>query len=407
MSPPRRLAFLGSTLCLWVLAKGVALGGWEFTPAAEPNRNWGVSVTQSGMYDDNFNASENNRQSGFRYNSDVVLRANVPWERLFVGLNFDYGLTYPQDVVFGGINESYNVNVLANYTISPRLTLSLNNQFVDSLQPELVQTQAGVPFTIVQAGTYIYDSLGGNLNYALAPRWNLVLNGNWDIWRYQVSSIASNNDREDYSTTLSALYSLDERTTVGVNYQYGESLFANPGTNNALNAQSHTAYLSLVRRFNPRLSLQLNSGYTLREGGDGSQSSSPSELASLVYNYGPVDTISLTFAYSLSQANLAGGFRQFSASENTSAALQLSHQLSARLSAEGDVAYVYSSFVTPIQTFQLSAQEQQLLAHLSLTYAFRVWLSAVFNYQYTRLTSDIPGAKYERNQISLGMSVNY
>jgi hypothetical protein len=393
-------------LLAWLMATRAVLAGWELTPPGDPNRNWAASVTLRGAYDDNFYYTEKNKESGLQFSSDIVLRASVPLERFFMGLNYDYGIIYPRDVRQGGVDETHNVSVSANYTFSPRLTLSLNENFISSFQPQLVQTQAGVPVTLVYAGSYIYDTVGGNLNYALTPRWSLALNGSWDIWRYEVSSVASNNDVEDYQTTLSALYALDQRTTVGINYQYGQNVYLNPGTNNALNGQSDSAYLSVVHRFSPRLSLQLNGGYTIRESGDGTMSSAPSAYGSLAYNYGLDDTISLIIAHALTAASVQVT-RLFSTSENTSVALQINHRFTARLRTVADCSYVYSTFSVPVYTFLLTAQEQALTAHLGFNYAFRDWLSVVLDYYYIQLTSDVHGWAYDRNQVSLGVTLSY
>jgi hypothetical protein len=405
--PRWRLPYHGLAMFSWVVAAAsTCLAGWDLTPPADPNRNWGVGISQSGSYDDNFNATESNRQSGFRYNSDLVFRANIPLERMFIGLNYDYGVTYPQDVNLGGFNQSHNARFAANFTVSPRLSIDLNGNYVNSLQPELVQGPAGAPVTIVQAGTYVYEIVGCSMSYALTPRWTLQAGGSWDSWKYDNAAIATNSDHQDYQVTLSAFYGLNERTGIGLNYQYSQNIFSNPGTNNAANALSHTMYLSLVKRFNPRLSLQFNSGYTIRESEDGSVNTSPSEYASLVYNYGPVSTASLILGYSLSQASV-GNSRLFSSSQNTSFALSLNHRLSARLTAMIDASYVFSTFSMPLQSTMISGEQQQLVAHLGLSYNLLNWLSVFLSYQHTRLSSNLPGMKYDRNQISLGLNANY
>src|SRR5205823_12863202 len=102
---------------------------------------------------------------------------------------YDYQLTYPRDLKLGGIDETHNLNLTANYTVSPRLALSASENFVNSLQPELVRSSANAPITVVQAGTYIYNTVGGGLIYTLSPRWNVSVNGSWDIWEYQASLI--------------------------------------------------------------------------------------------------------------------------------------------------------------------------------------------------------------------------
>ena len=426
-----RVPFQWLVLLLLLLTTRISLAQWDFTHAGDPNRNWGVAATETVGYDDNFNATEKSPQAGIRIGSDVKFRANVPLDRFFAGMQYDYGVIYPQDIKTGGFTESHSLNLSANYSVSPRLALSLNENFVNSLQPELVRGAGNAPISVVQAGTYIYDTVGGGLNYSLAPRWNVSVNGSWDIWRYQSAAASTNNDREDYTATLSALYLLDTRTTVGLNYQYGQNVFVNAGTNNGLDAVSHTLYVSVVRRFNPHLSLSLNGGYTIRDSQDGTQSTSPSLYASLVYNYGPASTFTLTMAQSLSEATV-GVTGRFSAQQNTSLVAEINHRLTARLRVIGDITYVYSSFTQPLGvggttgpipvggfgnptpigsplSSTITPNDQALTLHLGLNYAFRTWVSAVLDYDYSQLVSSEAALiqPYTRNQVSTGISLAY
>ncbi len=391
---------------LWLAVTSTGFAAWELTPAGDPSRKWATSVTLRGIYDTNFDATETKPQSGFRFGTDLRLSANLPFQRALLGLAYDYGVEYPRDVNAGGVNQTHNFSASLNYAFSPRLSLGLSENFIYSLQPQLVQTQAGVPVTISQAGTYYYDSVGGTATYILTPRWSLALNGNWDIWRYEEKATAQENDHEDYQATVSAYYALDSRTTAGVNFQYVRNEYTNPGASGGLNARSYTGFLSLARRLNPKLSLQFNGGFTYRESDAGDVTTAPSGYASVVYNYGPNSTISANVGTSLSAATV-GVTRNFSASQNTSFSLRASHRVTARLQAVADGSYVYSNFKQPLQTSTLSAQEQSIAGHLGLSYAFREWLSAVADYYYTELISDLPNQAYTRNQVSLGVSLTY
>ncbi|HUK83243.1 MAG TPA: outer membrane beta-barrel protein [Verrucomicrobiae bacterium] len=392
---------------LWLAVSGTGFAAWELTPPGDVNRFWSTSLTLRGIYDTNWQSAESNPQSGFRFGSDLLLRANIPLERMFLGLRYDYGVLYPRDPNAGGADQTHDFSAFLNYSFTPRLLLSLNNHFIYSLQPQLVQTQAGVPVTIVQAGTYYYDTIGGTTTYALTPRWTLALNGSWDIWRYEEKSEAQFNDREDYQTTLSAYFAFDPRTTGGLNFQYVRNEYTNPGTNSALNARSYTEYLSVVRRFNPQLSLQLNGGFTYRESDSGDVTTGPSAFLSLAYDYGRNSTVSATFGSSLSSAGV-NVTRQYASSQNTSFALQVNHQVTTRLRFIADGSYVYSNFKQPVApTFTVSGNEQSIVGHVGLNYALREWLSAVADYTYTELISDVPGLPYNRNQISVGVTLTY
>jgi hypothetical protein len=399
------------------MAARVCCAGGEFTAPGDPNRNWGVAATTTAQYDDNFNGTTVNRQSAVRSASDVRFRVNASLERLFVGGQYDYAVSYPQDVNLGGYNQTHNLSFSANYAASPRLTMSLSETYINSLEPQLVQQgPANTPPTIVHSGTYFYDAVSGGLNYILTPRWELSAKGSWDIINYEDHTTAHQNDHEDYSGTLSALYLLDPQTTIGVNYQYSQDVYTHPGLNNGLNGYSNTGYLSVVRRFNPRLSLSVNGGYTIRDSEDGTESTGPSAYASLVYNYGPADTISLTVAESLNQAT-TGVNLEFSAEEDTTAALQVNHRLTVRLRALADFTYTHSTFTQPLfGGFEtVKPTDDAITAHIGLNYAFTEWLSAVLDYNYYDLTSHsrepITGLvliqPYTRNVASVGITLTY
>ena len=384
-----------------------AFAGWEFTPAGDPDRNWSANVTLRGLYDDNFNATEANRQSGLRFQSNLRLLAKVPVERLLLGARYDYGVEYPRDVNLGEFNETHNFLGTLNYTFNPRLTLNVNENFIQSLQPQLVQSQAGTPVTVVQAGTYIYDSVSGTLTYLLGPRWRASIAGSWDIIRYQDRAVAQFSDHEDYQTTLSIVRALNPRTALGLSYRYERNLFTNPGTNDVLNGQANSGYITFVRKFNPRMSLELDGGYTLREGDDGTQTTAPFVYSSLIYQYGPESTLSASAGHSLSAASV-GITRDFSASENTTLALQINHRVTIRLRALADFAYTFSTFESALPgRSSTTAEEQAITGHLGVNYAFRVWLSVVADYYYTKLFSDLAGRAYERNQIGVGVTLSY
>jgi hypothetical protein len=396
-------------LGLVVLADHTVFALWDLTTPGDPNRSWGVNVTTSAEYDDNFNSVQHNPQAGVRLAEDIKFRASVPLERLFAGLQYDYQINYPEDIHRGGVAQTHILNLSANCSVSPRLGLSLNENYTSTFVPGLVLGPNGVPVTIASAGNYVYDGVVASAYYALTPRWTTSVSGSWDIWRYGQTANATNYNHEDYSMTLSAIYAVDARTTVGVNYQYAQTVYVNPGLDNGLNGYANTAFLSLTRRFNPRLSLTLNGGYTIQDSANGTESTSPSGSGSLVYNYGPSSTISLTIAQSLSEASV-GIARGFSAQENTSLALQINHRITVNLHTLADVTYNYSSFTAPLTpTITVSPNDQAITAHIGIGYDFKQWASAVMDYSHTELISPNPTliAPYTRNVISIGMTLTY
>ncbi|MGD0061229.1 MAG: hypothetical protein ABSD58_17595 [Verrucomicrobiia bacterium] len=408
-----RVSILFRAVFLLLVATSVCRAAWDFTVPGEPNRNWGVALANGVQYDDNWNGTEFNRESGFRYSSDLTLRAKIPWERSLLSGQYDYGIFYPATSIPGGVDQTHTLNASVNYNVNPRLLLSLNENFVDSLQPQLVQGPSGAPVTIIQAGTYLYDLVGGSASYSMTPRWTASVSGNWDIWRYQEAAYATNYDHEDYSVTLSALYSVDTRTVVGVNYQYAADTYTHPGFDNGLNAYSNTGYLSLSHQFNPKLALVLNGGYTVRNAENGTSSTAPSAYGSLIYNYGPFDSISLVVAESLSAASVQYT-RTYSTQQTESLDLKVNHRFTARLHTVVEVTYSDNTFSEEVVNQELQLQnakpsDQAITAHWGIGYDFRIWLSAGMDYYYSRLfTSDVNLVQpYSRDQIGVRVTLSY
>jgi hypothetical protein len=85
----RRAPALAWILFLLLVGARVYSSEWDFTRAGDPNRNWGVTVSTAGEYDDNWLSTEKARESGLREVSDIKFRASIPFQRLFVGIQYD------------------------------------------------------------------------------------------------------------------------------------------------------------------------------------------------------------------------------------------------------------------------------------------------------------------------------
>lgn len=413
VKPVQCVSVLWRTAVLLLAATSVCYGTWDLTTPGDPNRNWNVSLASGVQYDDNWNSTEFDKQSGIRYVSDLILQVKEVGQRSLLNGQYDYGLTYPNYNRQGGVNQSHNLNVSETYSFSPRFLVSLNDNFVDALEPQVVQTLDKVPVTIQQAGTYLYNLIGASASYSLTPRWTTSCSGSWDIWRYQEAAYATNNNHEDYSVTLSLLYSLDRRTVVGVNYQYAVSTYSFPGRDDSLNSDGNTGYLSVTHQFNPKLSLALNGGYSLRTSGNGDSSTSPTGYGALIYNYGPQNSVAIVAAESLSTANV-GGTGGFSAQENTSFNLQVNHRFTARLHTTIQGSYVYGTYTLPIVGETLvpvtvTPSTQTFAGSIDIGYDFRVWLSARLDYNYYKLTSSFAALTqpYSRDVVGVRLVLTY
>lgn len=363
-----------------------------------------MNVSLREGYDDNVNTTSANKQGAATTAIEPQLLVNIPLETTSFGLRYTYGATY-YSTQRSTIDQSHSAELAFSHTFTSRLDLGVRDNVVRGLQPELVQLTTGVPVITRIRGDYLYNSLNGTLSYALSQRWMLSLGGTWQLWRYDDPAISIANDLDAYQATLGAAYAINPRTTLGVNYQYGRVNYVNTGTGRARNSDSNTGFLSLVQRFSPKLSLQVNGGYELRDFDDGTSENAPSVSASLSYNYATRSAVTAGFSYQLSTTEVAA----YRATEAASLFGQINHAFTPKFNASANVAYSLFTFrsPTPGSLLQPGLEETGFQVGLTLTYEFRRWLSADLRYTYNQVTSDLGGRSFDRNQVSMGLRLAY
>jgi hypothetical protein len=391
-------------LLVWLAGANVTHAAYEVYQLPDPSRRWSVNVSLREGYDDNVNTSSANKQGATTTAIEPQLLVNIPLETTSFGLRYTYGATY-YSTHGSTIDQSHRAELAFSHTFTSRLALSMSDNVVRGLQPELVQLTTGVPVITRIRGDYLYNDLNGTLSYALLQRWTLSVGGTWQLWRYDDLAISIANDLDQYEATLAAFYAISPRTSVGVNYQYGMVNYVNQGTAGSRNSKSNTGFLSLVRRFNPKLSLQVNGGYELRDFDDGTSESAPSVNASLSFNYAPRSAVTAGFSYQLSTTEVA----TYRATEAASLFGQINHAFTPKFNALANVAYSLFTFRSPTPGSLLppGLQETGFQTGLTLTYEFQRWLSADLRYTYTQATSDLAGRSFDRNQVSMGLRFTY
>jgi hypothetical protein len=362
-----------------------------------------VNLSVRDGYDDNINNVSTGKQDGFTTSIEPQLLLNFPQERTFFGLRYTYGAT----IYWSQRNrtdQSHTADLLFSHEFSTRLVLDASDQIRRGIEPGLVELFSGVPVITRRRGDYLFNNAEASLRYSLTRRWSTSINGSWGLWRYDDAGIATTNDRDEYNTTVSALYALSSRTTVGINYQHRQVDYKDAGQGNR-NSVSHVGFLSMVRRFNPKLSLRMSGGMEFREFSDGTSQTAPSANAALTYNYGRDSSLSLGMSYSLSTTEV-GSFRS---TDSLVGFLNASHRLTARLSASASASFVVSTYQNPTPGFFVTSglEEDALQLSVGLAYAFRRWLSGDMGYTYDKVNSDVGGRSFDRNRVYAGIRLSY
>jgi hypothetical protein len=375
----------------------------------DPTKRWAINLGLRQEYDDNVLTTEDNKQGSFLTVFDGEILANVPREQTFVGFRYGYNAAYYWDRPGGTkVDQSHSADVSFSHSFTPRLVLDVSDSFRRGIEPALVEKLPGPtnPSNITRRkGDFFYNLGDASVNYSLTRRWTVSLDANYQYWRYDDSTTSTNNDRDSFSSTASAVYGLTPRMFIGGNYQYSRNIYVFPGTNDFRNTESHFVYASFVRRFSPKLSLRINGGGQLQESGDGTQQYAPSGNATLTYNYLPDSTASGGFVYSLSVTDV-GTFRS---AETAALFGDINHRVSRNFRLQLTGNYNITTFSKPASTVPngFGDQEEALRAALNAYYIFNNWLRGEIGYSYERVWSNISGLPFERNRGYLGLRATF
>jgi hypothetical protein len=404
----RRLTSIGAIAGGFLLFSMSTHAVYNVRELPDPTKRWAINVGLREEYDDNVFTVESGKTASSLTVFDGELLANVPREQTFVGFRYGYNAAYYWDRPGNEkVDQSHSADITFSHTFTPRLALDLSDSVRRGIEPALVEKLPGPtnPSNITRRkGDFLYNIVDSSVNYSLTRRWTVSLNGDYQYWRYDDEQVRTNNDRDSFSTTASAVYGIDPRTFIGGNYQYSQNIYVFPGTNNFRNAESHFVYASFVRRFNPKLSLRINAGAQLQQSGDGNQQFAPSGNATLSYNFLPDSTLSGGFVYSLSVTDV-GTFRS---AESGVLFGEVSHRVSRNLRVQLTANYTIITFSSPASMVTFSAaQEEALRAALNAYYTFNNWLRGEIGYSYERVWSGIPGLPFERNRGYAGLRASF
>ena len=394
---------------------------------------WNVAASLNGFYDSNYTTTANKRGSaGFEVTPTASL--NVPLAQTDFGLTYTYDLQYFQQRENLGVNpidQSHTVGLWLDHSFNERWSAKLNEQLVSGQEPGLIGDTGNVYrlngnnianhatlevdtevtrqlSTALTFGNNFYDYnddvdptvsdfsysaqlnrvenlLNFDLQWHIAPETMAYVGYGFEIVNY------TTDDPIGYEIVKGRLYSYvsDDRD----NY-------------------SHLGYVGLQHNFLPNLvvagkvGLQYNDAYNNPY--YDSTSLSPYVNLSVIYTYLPGDNVQLGFTQSrnatdvisISQSN--GSLTQDQ--ESSSVHVSVNHKITSKL------------FVTAIGSYSAgtfngggydSETDNDFGLGLGANYAFTKNFSGNINYNYDNLSSDIAGRGYERNRISVGLSVAY
>ena len=412
----------------------VALGaiGVHSAPAdlgASADKPWSISATLRGFYDDNINTQpdvNNLRRSS--YGIEIRPRADVNWNSgpTTITASYIYDDRYYASRQGGKNDQSHDVELFVNHNFSERYSIDLEESFVDSQEPEVIDRALSLPLRA--NGDNLRNNAALNFHAELTPLLGLVLGyaNTWYDYSNQTNALiggpsyATLLNRFEHLVTLNSRWHVAPQTVAILGYQfeavdYTSSGLIAPGTPaNSRNNYTHNIYVGAEHSFRSDLQVSARVGVQVADyynapPGNNAGSLSPFVDLSAAYAYMDGGTLTVGFRNSKNQTDVAGfASGQVTQDQESSSVYGTISQQLTPLSPK-----LIDSLTAQYQnsTFNGGGANNQhdvfYLLGLNLTYQFNRYFSAEVGYNYDRLHSDLALRGYDRNRVYVGVTGSY
>ena len=415
----------------------VSAAGFETVFAAAPDalspKDWNVSGTLRGFYDDNY-AVGGNQKGSFGLEVSPTISLNVPLQQTEFGLRYTYGLFYyqqRQDMGVDAFDQTHQMELWLDHAFNERWRANVTDSFAVGQEPELLQPNQGVG----QAVPYRIqgDNMANHANFTLNTEWTRLLStalhyGN-NFYDYQnsggnaiVPSYAGILNRVEQNVSLDFQWTIQPETMafIGynfslVNYTGGEQIAVNPLSplpymSDSRDLMSHTAYVGVNHQFTANLSAMVKGGVSYTDSYNDPQNStslSPYADLSVSYTYIPGSYVQVGLTHQINATDvvlpgLDGSLTQNQ--ESTVVYADINHRFTPKLL--GTVIGRFSSSTFNGGAYNNSSDEAYGLG-INLNYQINRHFSTDLGYNYDDLVSGIAGRSYDRNRVYIGLTAKY
>ena len=395
----------------------------------QTSKMWSVSGTLRGFYDDNYNTAPSgpSKRDSFGFEISPSLSLNVPLQQTEIGLRYTYGLYYYQDrMTLDGrpIDQTHQFDFWLDHAFSERWDTKLQDTLSVGQEPALVN--ANVPIRI--SGDNLHNAASISLNTQWTRQLGTKLAYGNNLYHYQNSGYQGLLDLMQHDLSLDATWTLNPELVGFVGYQFEQINYTGneiiglavvpPGVlittkSNNRDNRSHFVYLGAQYSLLENLSIVGKAGiqyvdyYNPAGGLSDTTTLSPYADISATYTYMPGSYVQLGFTQTRNATDVAAlaGNGQVTLDQESSILYgALNHRITPRITGSLTGKLQYSTFHGG--QFDGSSQTWYSLG-LNLAYAFNPHVSAEVGYNFDDLTSDVPGQKYERNRVYLGVTGTY
>lgn len=395
-----------------------------------PQKFWNVSASLRGFYDDNINAVEKGPDKQSAFGVEVTPRVGLNWgnDQNELTLGYTYDFKYYDHHLLGQSSkyrQAHTIDFGFSHAFNERYNTALRDSFVIGQEPDLLRARNSFDTFQPVSGNNIRNYGTAVVNAQLTPELGTSLEYDNAFYHYHNSggtevapSLAGLLDRIEHTVDLEANWLVLPETKVVVGYIYNEMDYTGdepigPGlVSKDKNERSHTGYVGIRDNLNPNLVASAQVGATYAQfynDPNGSSSKvSPYAAASLRYNYAEQSYAELGFTYKRNATDIPGATLNGAdyTKDEQSAVLygSINHSFTPKILGSLIGQYQNSTLYGGIDD---GKTENYYLLGVNLQYRFNPYLSSEIGYNFDKLDSDIPGYKFDRNRVYIGLTASY
>lgn len=408
-------------------ATGVAACQMACAQALQPGpaKDWNVSTSLQGFYDDNYTTAPS-RKGSFGFEVSPTISANVPLTQTDFGLLYTYGLQYYEErdhLNQNPIDQSHTLNFWLDHAFNERWHAKVSDSFNVGQEPALLapgQPVSAAPFRL--DGNNIANDASAMLHSDWSRQFSSEITYDNFFSDYSSQPYAGELNRDQNTIALDLQWHFSPETTALIGYEFGTvnytdgAIIATYGNNlpyysDARDNVSHYVYVGLNHNLLPNLvaagkvGLQYTDNYN-----DPLQKStdlSPYVLLSLIYTYLPGCNAQVGFTQSRNATDLTSVGSNGSLTlnqESSTVYASVNHQVTSKLLVSVVGNFSDSTFNGGLYNGQ---SDTDYNLGVNANYSFTRHISGQAGYNYDNLTSPDSARVYERNRYYIGLTISY
>jgi Putative beta-barrel porin 2 len=431
-------------------AAGVA--GVQMAQAGVDSKDWSVSASLRGFYDDNYSTAPNKTGSyGIEFSPEISV--SVPLQQTEIGLRYTYGLYYYQqrdEIGVDAIDQSHQIDVWLDHAFDERWHGRVSDTFVVGQEPALLSpVPAGSPpGTTTLPYRVKGDNIANTALFTLDTDWTRELSTELsyqnNFYDYQNSggttnassasyilgplgpSLAGLLNRDEQLVALNLQWHIASQTMAYVGYQFEQVNYLGDEPvaftpfltmNNGFyyskdrDNRSHYFYVGIQHNLLANLAVSARVGGTYTEYYNdplSSPSTSPYAEVSATYTYMPGSYAQIGFSHVRNATDVINpsttNGRITQDQESSMLYASINQHITPKFLATIIGSWQYSTFYEGAFDNQ---SDKTYSVGLNLNYAFTKHFSAETGYNYDNLQSGIAGRGYSRNRVYLGVAAAF